>query len=203
MLDFLLQIDRDIFLFFNGLNHAWLDPVMYWISEKRFWIPFYALLLYFVIRHYGWKSLIILVLVALLITMADQLSGLLKNSTQRFRPSQDPSLEGLVHLVRDRRGGQFGFVSAHAANSFALATFMIFLLKKHIRWIAPVLISWAAIKSYSRIYLGVHYPGDVIGGALLGIFCALLIIAIWKWIVKRYYSEKITARDQLIVEGSL
>jgi undecaprenyl-diphosphatase len=196
MLDFLLQLDRDIFLFLNGLNHPWLDPVMYYISYKFTWIPLYAFLLYLIARQYGWKTLILLVLIVLLITMSDQISGFFKEATQRFRPSRDESLEGMVHLVKDKRGGRFGFVSSHAANSFALAVFVVHLLKYHVKYIPPVMIIWATLNAYSRIYLGVHYPGDVIGGTILGIICGLIIIQLWKWINRKYYPDnKLSARN--------
>lgn len=187
MLEFLMQLDRDLFLFLNGLHAAWLDPVMYYISEKFLWIPFYMLLLWFCIRYYGWKTVMIMLLVALLITITDQLTGFMKDSFQRFRPSRDESLADLVHIVYGKRGGRYGFVSAHAANSFALAVFMIHLLRGKIPYITPVLLVWASLKAYSRIYLGVHYPGDILGGAIVGIVTALIIIELWKVAQKRIY----------------
>jgi undecaprenyl-diphosphatase len=195
MLEFLLELDREVFLFLNGLHTPWLDPVMYYISEKFFWIPFYMLLLWACYRQYGWKVLLILLLSAVLITMSDQLSGLLKSTVQRFRPSRDETLEGLVHIVYGKRGGRFGFVSSHAANSFALAIFMIHLLRNKVKYIVPVMITWASLKSYSRIYLGVHYPADIIGGAILGIVCALIIIQLWKFILSRYAVKRTVKYD--------
>lgn len=190
MLEYLMQLDKELFLFLNGLNTDWLDPVMYYISYKFFWIPFYILLLWICYKHYSWKTtLFILLFVAILITMSDQISGLIKDLTQRFRPSRDESLRDLVHIVFGYRGGGYSFVSAHASNSFALALFMIHLLKNKIRFIVPVMITWAILKSYSRIYLGVHYPADVIGGIILGILCAMIIIQVWDFLYRKYFID--------------
>lgn len=193
MLEFLMQLDQDLFLFLNGLNTPWLDHVMWWISDKFAWIPFYALLLFFCAKQYGWRVLIIMLLAAVLITLSDQISVFMKFYFERFRPSRDPSLEGLVHLVNEKRGGKYGFVSSHASNSVALATFMIFLLKNRIKYIVPVMVLYAVLKCYSRIYLGVHYPGDVIGGALLGIACGWIVIFMWQMINKKFYPDKYIA----------
>jgi len=109
----------------------------------------------------------ILLGIALCVLLADQLSvHLFKNVFQRLRPSHEPELTGMVHLVRDYRGGNWGFVSSHAANTFAIATFLSLIFKNRKFWI--ILFSWCIIVSYTRIYLGVHYPGDIFGGALLG-----------------------------------
>ncbi len=197
MLELLMQLDRDIFLFFNGLHALWLDPVMFYISEKFFWIPLYMLLLWFCIKHYGWRVLMILVFIALLITITDQLTGFMKVAFQRLRPSRDENLADLVHIVNGSRGGRFGFVSAHAANSFALAVFMIHLLRDKISYIAPVLLIWATLKAYSRIYLGVHYPGDILGGAIVGIISALIIIELWKVAQKRIYPAPLNKFEPL------
>ena len=133
----------------------------------------------------------ILLFVILLITMSDQISGLIKKSTQRLRPSRDESFGDLVHVVFGKRGGGFSFVSSHASNSFALALFMIHLLRDKIRFIMPVMITWAALKSYSRIYLGVHYPGDVIGGIILGILCAMLVIRLWDFFCRKTFNDSL------------
>ena len=167
MLEFLHTIDKNLFLFLNSLHNDFFDGLMWWISAKYSWIPFYALIIGALIYKYRIKSLIIIVAVALLITASDQGSvHLFKNVFERLRPCHNPELQDLVHLVNDRCGGKFGFVSSHAANVFALASFLIPLFR--IRWVTIVLVSWAAIVSYSRVYLGVHYPGDIIGGAIFG-----------------------------------
>ncbi|MFN2394682.1 MAG: phosphatase PAP2 family protein [Bacteroidales bacterium] len=190
MLETLMQLDKELFLFLNGLNTDWLDPVMYYISYKFSWIPFYVLLLWLCYKHYGWKTtLFIMLFAAILITLSDQTSNLIKNSTQRLRPSRDENLGDLVHLVYGYRGGGYSFVSGHATNSFALAIFMIHLLKNKFRFIVPVMITYAVLNAYSRIYLGVHYPADMIGGIILGILCALLIIQVWDFFYKRYFID--------------
>jgi undecaprenyl-diphosphatase len=196
MLEYLMQLDKELFLFLNGLNANWLDPVMYYISYKFSWIPFYVLLLWFCYRHYGWKTtLFIMLFVALLITMSDQVSGLIKKSTLRLRPSRDENLGDLVNLVYGYRGGGYSFVSGHATNSFALALFMIHLLKNKIRFIVPVMITYAVLNAYSRIYLGVHYPADMIGGVILGILCALLIIQAWDFFYRKYFVDFVKVKS--------
>jgi undecaprenyl-diphosphatase len=168
MLDYLIKMDRSLFLFLNGIHAAWLDTVMFWISKALVWIPFYLLLLWLVIRKYGKGTLWILLFIALMITAGDQLANLFKDGVQRLRPSQDGTL-CCVHLVNGYKGGTYGFYSAHASNTFALAVFLIMVLRKHYRNIAAVMIPWAFILSYSRIYLGVHYPGDMLAGMVVGV----------------------------------
>jgi undecaprenyl-diphosphatase len=190
MLEYLMELDKELFLFLNGLNAGWLDPIMYYISYKFSWIPFYILLLWFCYKHYGWRTtLFIMLFAAILITLSDQTSNLIKDSTQRLRPSRDENLRDLVNLVYGYRGGGYSFVSGHATNSFALAFFMIHLLKNKIRFIAPVMITYAILNAYSRIYLGVHYPADMIGGVILGILCAMLIIQVWNFFYRKYFVD--------------
>ncbi|TVQ94250.1 MAG: phosphatase PAP2 family protein [Bacteroidetes bacterium] len=185
MIDFLIEIDRQLFIFLNGLHFPWLDPLMFHISKKYLWTPFYAILLWFFYNNYGWKTtLVILFFIIVLITMSDQISGFLKKITQRPRPVRDEELEGIVHFVNNRSGGLYGFVSSHASNSFALAVFIIHILKNKVKYIIPVMIGWACLKSYSRIYLGAHFPGDILGGILLGIACAVLIAKVWDYFYK-------------------
>lgn len=169
MLEKLNSLDTKVFLFLNGKHSAFLDPLMYWASNKLFWFPFYALLIYLLIRWYKKRTALILVCIAVLITLSDQLSShLIKNLVKRLRPSHEPALAGLVHLSKAGHGGMYGFVSSHAANCFALVVFLSLILDRRYRWIKYVLVFWAVLVSYSRIYVGVHYPGDVLCGALLG-----------------------------------
>ncbi len=182
MLDQLIAWDKDLFLIFNGLGAPNLDSLMVFLSGKLEWIPLYGVLLYLLFKKYRQKGFYVLFFIVLLIVASDQISvQLFKNVFERFRPCHEPSLEGLVHLVNNKCGGKFGFVSSHATNTFALATFMGLTLKN--RSIYTFLIIWAIVVSYSRVYLGVHYPLDVLGGAVLGI-----IIAKLTWALLNYFN---------------
>ncbi len=182
MLDQLLQWDQDLFLFLNGLNAPFFDFLMYWISDKYIWIPFYAFLMALIIKSYKTEAILVAIFIALVVTLSDQSSvKLFKDVFERLRPCHEPALNGLVHTVYGRCGGQFGFVSSHAANAFGMAVLVTLLLKKHFWWIGWLLIPWAAVVSYSRVYLGVHYPGDIIGGALLGILCAYITYVLFRF----------------------
>lgn len=178
MIDFLNNMDQQLLLFLNGFHTPWLDHVMFFISGKYEWIPFYLVLLAFIIRKYKWKSLWIILSIVILITLSDQLANLLKGSVKRFRPCKDPQIGHLVQLVNNYCRSSYGFVSGHAANSFALATLISCLFTR--KWITTGMFIWAALISCSRIYLGVHYPGDVLGGALLGVMLALITFEVLK-----------------------
>lgn len=144
------------------------DNVMYCISGKLTWIPLYAALLWFVCKQEGWKNLLgFIVIVALMVFVADQGAGLAKTYLPKFRPTHNADLQGLIHTVNDYRGGLYGTVSSHASNSFALAIFCSLIFKRGWVWIS--LLVWASVVAYSRIYLGVHFPYDVVLGALLGV----------------------------------
>lgn len=182
-MDLITSFDRSLFLLLNGLHTSWLDPVMMIISSKWVWIPFYLFLLYRLWVIYKRDCLKILLSVALLITLTDQTSGLIKDTVKRHRPTHQEGLSEMVHTVDGYKGGKFGFVSSHAANSFAIALFIGLLLSRK-RSMTPLLglIVWAFLVSYSRIYLGVHYPGDILGGALVGVIEAYLFLLILsKW----------------------
>ena len=171
-------VDSRLFLFLNGHHAGWLDTVMVSITEMWPWIPIYILLAYFVIKQYGRKSLWIFLAVGLVILCSDQLSAhVCKPVFHRLRPCFNPELEGMVHLPKGLPGGRYGFVSSHAANTFAVATFLTAALRKSYHSIGWWLFAWALVSSYSRIYIGVHYPGDVLAGAVLGMLVGLII---WK-----------------------
>jgi undecaprenyl-diphosphatase len=180
MIETLIEADRWLFLQLNGLHLPLLDPVMVFVSGRFGWIPFYLLILAGLIKHKRWETITILIFTFLLISFSDQLSVWIKMQTARPRPCHEPDLQPLIHSAGKGCGGQFGFVSSHAANTFALALWISKLLKPHWPKIVIVMFSWAALVSYSRIYLGVHYPGDLLAGAAIGLLCS--------WITWRIYA---------------
>ncbi len=186
MLDQLLQLDKDLFLFLNGIGTETWDGFWMFMTTTRNSAPLYLLLLYLTYRHFGWKkTALVLVFIALLITCTDQLSNFFKYGVGRLRPCHDPEVSGVMRLVKSYCGGQFGYFSAHAANSFGPAIFFTVLFRNKVKYITLVLIIWACLVAYSRIYIGVHYPLDVLTGALVGslfgwLFAKLAIFAFQK-----------------------
>lgn len=161
--------------------------VMYALTGKFIWIPFYLFLLYLVIKQYKVRSIDVVIAIALVITASDMLSvHAFKEVFQRLRPCQDPELKNLIHLVNGKCGGLYGFVSSHAANTFALSLFVIQLLAKKVRYLIPVMLFWAALVSYTRIYLGVHFPLDVFCGALLGVSIGFSVGKLFNWYYNRF-----------------
>jgi len=180
MIEQLEQFDRKLLLLINGWNSPWADQIMWGLSATITWIPVYLFLLIILIRRekkYAWLPIL---LAALLITVSDRTSVLFfKDVFLRYRPCHNLELDGMVHLVKGYCGGMYGFVSSHAVNFFALAVYFSFYFKK--RWITFAFFTGAILISYSRVYLGVHYPADVIVGALWGSFLG------WgfAWLLKR------------------
>ncbi len=174
MLDFIIKPDTDLFLFLNGCHSPFWDEVMWFLSRKDVWIPLYVVIAGWIIHKFRWHSVPVIIAAIMLITLSDQLSvRLFKETIHRLRPCHNPEIQASIHLVREYCGGKYGFISNHAANSFALAAFTSLVLRNRIYTIS--IIFWAAAVSYSRIYLGVHYPGDVIAGALFGYLLAISI----------------------------
>ncbi len=172
ILNLLKGWDKDLFLLLNGLHSPLMDYSMTLFTLTSTWLIFYGVILVSIILKYDKKSLFVIVALILLVLCSDQLAGLLKHTTERLRPSNDPSLKGLAHVFYSG-GGLYGFVSAHAANTFAFATFTT-LLFSNLRF-TTFIFPWAFLIAYSRIYLGVHYPGDILGGAILGVGVGILV----------------------------
>ena len=170
MIEYLLQLDRSLFIFLNGLG----DPVfdMFWlITTNKILnaVLYFGLTLYFLkktnLKHFS----ILLVSVSLLILFTDQFTNFIKYTISRPRPCHAEDLNGLIRLVKQDCGGAFGYFSGHASNSFALAIFFSRLMSK-IKWLPNLLILYAFLVAYSRIYIGVHYPLDVFSGLIMGFF---------------------------------
>lgn len=174
MIKTLEEWDKALFLKLNGAHNSLFDFLMPWISNKYVWIPLYAVLLYLLIKKDQRQWFLMILSLGIMIYLSDQLaSGFLKPTVERLRPCYDPEISDQVHLLKGC-GGQYGFASSHASNSFAIAIFCWLLLKEHMKYIW-LLIPWAALVAYSRVYLGVHYPGDILMGALIGLGVAVLM----------------------------
>ena len=188
----LLQLDRETFLAINGAHAPWADHLMWAVSDLRLWIPLYLFFLFIIQRRWGWRGLGIAVpVIAGMIYCADSGSVMLfKETVQRLRPSHVPELADAIHLLPGAdgmlyRGGTYGFVSSHASNHFAIALFMIGVLRGVPRWSAVALLLWAGLIAYSRVYVGVHYPGDVAAGALYGAAVGILFSFLFRRIAAR------------------
>lgn len=189
MIDFLEQVDTSITLWINGLHLPFLDKFMWAISAKVTWIPYYLFILYLVFKRNSPKVfLLFFALVLVSVGLSDFVSSqIIKETVQRYRPSHNLNIQHLLHLYQFKdggiyRGGQFGFVSSHSANFFAIATFTYLNLKQSIKNCGYWLFGIAILVALSRIYLGVHYLSDIIIGGLIG---SLIAFFVYRFIFKR------------------
>ncbi|MES2389300.1 MAG: phosphatase PAP2 family protein [Bacteroidota bacterium] len=183
MTDIIRELDKAFFFTINGFHFEWLDYVMKYISWPKTWFPFYVLLAWFLHRRLGQKAWTIILALIILVVATDQGANIIKKLVERPRPCHEHDFALYIHLV-DPCGGAYGFVSNHAANCFAMVTFIWLLLRRRSN-LPGFLLIWAIIVSFSRIYLGQHYPSDIAGGALFGIICAVIMRIAYGYIAKR------------------
>jgi undecaprenyl-diphosphatase len=180
----ILEADTELFLFLNSFHNDFWDTIMLMVTRKETWVPFYAVILFFIFRNYKSKWWLAVIFFALTVVLSDQLSVLLKETIQRLRPVHNPEIQRLVHNVL-RKGGLYGFVSSHAANSFAVFIFTSRLFRNRGYWL--FMLIWALLISYSRIYSGVHYPLDLLGGAILGWLIAVGMYKLMMFIENHFF----------------
>ncbi len=206
MLEFITNIDTQLTLFLNGSDSEMLDAIAVTATKTGTWIPLGIVLLYVLMRMKNWKNALLVILcVAIAITLADQMaSGIFKPLVARLRPSHTPELQGVIDLVGDYRGGKYGFFSSHAANTCAVAVFLSLLFRKRVFTVA--ICSWAMVNSWTRLYLGVHYVGDIMVGLIWGAFVGWMVFRLYRFLtlkvklegVELLYTEK---RAYLLAEA--
>ena len=172
----ILEIDRSLFQFINSFHNDFFDFVMYWISNRFTWIPLYVILIYLLIKHYKKKSIILLLAVFSMVAITDQGTNFFKKNMKRPRPCREEAqLSPPARTLPEFHCGKYGFFSGHSSNSMGIAILLTALLSTFYKKIGWILIPWAILNGYSRIYLGVHYPLDVLCGFTFGLIVARLI----------------------------
>lgn len=204
MLEFLIDIDAQALLAVNGLHDAFQDALWWLVTAKWSSLLLLLALFWVLLRQNRRHALLMLAMIVLTVLIADQMSsGLIKQLVQRLRPTHDPALESAIHVINGYRGGMYGFVSSHASNFVASSTIMA-LVMRH-RAVTLSLTVWTLMQCYSRVYLGVHYPGDIMGGILIGLLSGGLVWGMMCWIQRRWNVPRghYTGSDAAIMASSI
>tara|TARA_Y100001963_G_C6646782_1_gene383704 strand:- start:86 stop:658 length:573 start_codon:yes stop_codon:yes gene_type:complete len=187
MLEQILELDKQVFLFLNNLGNPSWDGFWMFYTDKLHWIPFYAVLFFFMYKKRNDKSIILTaVVIALMILFTDQITNLFKYGLKRPRPCHEADLIDVMRLVKSWCGGAYGYFSGHASNSMAVAIFTGFMLKYRFKYLIFFLIIWSIAMGYSRIYIGVHYPLDVLSGMIFGGLSGYMFYRFESYLHKRF-----------------
>jgi undecaprenyl-diphosphatase len=182
-LENIIQKDQELFIFLNALGSENWDSFWLIITNQFSWLPLYLVFFYMIFRSYGWKKAIaLLVFTTLLITFSDQFVNFIKNFFQRLRPNNDPSINQIIRVVKN--SGGYSFVSGHATTSVAVSLFIFLTLRKYYKYIFLIFF-WPLLFGYSRIYVGVHFPTDVLLGFLLGAIIGWIFYKLSLLIIKK------------------
>lgn len=193
MIDQLELLDRQLFLLINACNSPVFDLVMYYVSQMWVFLPLFFYWLYLVYDKVGIKKLLILLgFLAVLIALTDQTSNQIKHTVKRYRPSHNLEIQAQVHSVNGYKGGQYGFFSGHATNSFGVAMLLFLFFSTNKLRLRLTFFLWAALTAYSRIYLGVHYPSDIFVGMLVGLFWGFIVYQLMQYTFKKQFNETIS-----------
>jgi len=189
MIDTLLEYDKELFLYLNNLGTPTWDLFWLVVTDKLTFVPLYAILLYLLYKKYGLKSLFVfIIVVALMITFTDQITNVFKRGFERPRPCR---AEGVMEFTRfvAKRCGLYGFFSGHASNSMAAAIFAGLLLKPYYKKLIYILVFWSFTVAYSRIYVGVHYPLDIVCGLIFGMLAGFIFFKLANYLIKKYVNQ--------------
>jgi undecaprenyl-diphosphatase len=196
----ILPYERDLFFLLNGSDSVFLDNIMQTVSGRWVWIPLYAFVLFMCFYKTQVKAALLLsVFFIVVFALCDQFSsGLIKPIFERLRPGHHPDFKDLVNLVNGHRGGGYSFVSGHATNSFGFAVALSLVFRN--RWVTLVTLLWATLISYSRIYLGMHFISDVVGGMIAGTLVAVILYVLLIFLRKKLFRLKSSEKTRIYSE---
>ena len=196
MLEELLKLDTNLLVYLNSFGTAWRDPIWLAITRQQNWTPLFLVLLYIMYKKIGLeRSLLAIAVIALLVLFTDQATNLVKNSVQRLRPTNNPEISGIIRQVQMRYS--FSFWSGHAANSMAVTVFIYLIARKYIRYIGFFFL-WPLVFAYSRIYLGLHYPSDILSGYLFGLIMGFLGYFLFNFLNKKYLIPRMERKNTVV-----
>lgn len=185
----IIQLDKKVFVFLNGLGSESFDGFWLFITKQLYWAPFFVFIFYLLYKKLGWKHLLLIVVsIAIMITFTDQFTNLVKNSVQRLRPCNDLEIKDIIRIVKS--SDTFSYFSGHAMNSMASTMFVFLILRKYYRY-AFLLFLFPLIFAYSRIYLGLHFPGDILSGYLFGAISGYGFSKLYDIFRRKYFPESL------------